>query len=216
VAGGLAPYRRHAALGTLSADRAATMASQDALSHSAPGCLSCQLDSRNLQWYGYGEAIGVTSHPLGDQAATSLYDAWKGSPSHRALLMSDAYNYIGVGVALHAANAKTYASIVLTESVDQTRPWARMVSKSVRGTTIAWTWKGADYSLQTHTAGLKSFDVQYRAGGGTFKTIRSGTSGISLTLTARTRGRWYGIRVRSRDNRGLLSSWTPEVRVWVP
>jgi uncharacterized protein YkwD len=215
VARGLVAYRTNAALGALSGDRAAALAAQGVLSHSVAGCLSCQLESRNIQWYGFGEALGVTSYPLGEAAATSLYEAWKGSPTHWGLLMSPTYNYIGVGVAL-AASANTYASIVLTESIDQTRPWARMASKSVRGTTIAWTWKGADYRLQTHTAGLKNFDVQYRVGSGTFKTIRSGSTATALTLTGRTRGRWYGIRVRSRDNRGLLSAWTPELRVWVP
>jgi uncharacterized protein YkwD len=213
---GLVPLQLHGALVTLSGDRAATLASKGVLSHDAAGCLSCQLTSRGIQWYGYGEALGGTSYPWGDQAVTSLYSAWKGSSSHWALLMSKAYNYIGIGVAYRSANANTYASIVLTESIDQNRPWSAMVSKWASGTTAGWTWKGADTKLQTHMAGLKNFDVQYRVDSGTWSTIRSGTTATSLSLTGRAHGHWYGLRVRARDNRGLLANWTAELRVWVP
>jgi uncharacterized protein YkwD len=213
---GLVPYRLHAALIDIAGTRAANMAAKGTLSHTAAGCLSCQLAAKNVQYYGYGEAIAATSAAWGDQAAASLFKAWKGSPSHWSLLMSKTYNYVGIGVAYRSANKNTYASIVMTEAIDQSRPWSQMVSKSVSGTTVGWTWKGADTSLQTHTAGLKNFDVQYRIDANAFSTIRSGTTSTSLSLTGRAHGHWYGVRVRSRDNRGLVSNWTPELRVWVP
>ncbi|HEX5591166.1 MAG TPA: CAP domain-containing protein [Candidatus Limnocylindrales bacterium] len=213
---GLVPLRLHAGLLKLAGDRAATLASTGVLSHAAAGCLSCQLTSRSIQWYGHGEAIGGTGYAWGDPAVTSLFSAWKGSPSHWALFMSPTYNYVGIGVAYRTANANTYASIVLTESVDQTRPWAQLLTKTATGTTARWTWRGADTSLQTHMSGLRNFDVQYRRDSLSWSTIRPGTTATSLTLTGRARGHWYGVRIRSRDNRGYVSNWTAEFRVWIP
>jgi hypothetical protein len=91
-----------------------------------------------------------------------------------------------------------------------------MGSSSRSGTTVSWAWSGADTKLQTHTSGLKNFDVQYRVGSGTWTTIRSGTTAKSLMLTGRAHGHWYGLRVRARDNLGYLSSYSAELRVWVP
>jgi uncharacterized protein YkwD len=213
---GLVPLRLHAGLAGLAGDRAATLASKDLLSHSAAGCLSCQLGSRNIQWYGFGEAIGWTTYPWGDQAAASLFSAWRNSPGHWALLMSAKYNYVGIGVAYRSSGRKTYGSIVLTESIDQTRPWAKMLSGYVNGDDVTWTWTGDDTPLQTHTAGFKDFDLQLRIDNGGWAPMANATKGKILTLRDRAHGHWYGLRVIARDKRGLVSFWTPEVRVWVP
>ena len=87
--------------------------------------------------------------------------------------MSATNNYIGLGVAYRSSDHKTYASGNLTEAKDHTRPWARMSTRSRSGTTVRWTWQGNDTTLQTHTAGLKNFDVQYRVGSGAWHTRRS-------------------------------------------
>lgn len=213
---GLVPLRLHSSLVTLSGDRAAALASSGVLSHSTAGCLSCQLTSRKIQYYSYGEVIGGTGWPWGSQAVTSLYNAWKGSSSHWSLLMSKTYNYAGVGVAYRTANKNTYASIVFSESIDQTRPWSKMLSGSVKGDDVTWTWTGADTALQTHTAGLKNFDLQLRIDDGGWAPMAYATTGQILTLRDRAHGHWYGLRVISRDKRGYVSFWTPELRVWVP
>ena len=81
---------------------------------------------------------------------------------------------------------------------------------------MSWSGTGADTRLQTHTAGLKNFDVQYRVGSGTWTTIRTGTTAKSLSLGSRAHGHYYGLRVRARDNLGYLSAWSAEMRIWVP
>jgi hypothetical protein len=129
--------------------------------------------------------------------------------------MSRSFNYLGVGVAYRSSNRMTFGSVVLTESVDQTAGWSRVTSSSASGTTAAWSWSGGDIWLQTHTAGLRNFDVEYRADYGAWSLIRSGTTGRSLALSGRARGHSYAIRIRSRDWRGNLSGWTSEVRVWI-
>lgn len=211
---GLVPLRLHAGLVDLAGDRAAEMASTGVMAH--PSCLSCVVNARGFQWYGVGEVIAYTTWPWGGQAARSIFNGWKGSPPHWALLMSNQFNYVGIGVAYRSANGATFAAGVLTESNDRTKPSAKMGWVSRGGTTISWTWSGADTKLQTHTAGLKSFDVQYRVDGGGWKTIRSGTTARSLSLSSRADGHWYGLRVRARDSRGNLSAYTAEKRIWVP
>jgi hypothetical protein len=130
--------------------------------------------------------------------------------------MSGKFNYIGVGIAYRSTNGTTWGSVVLTESLDHTVPWAKMTGRSYVGTSVYFAWSGGDTTLQTHTAGLKNFDVQYRVDSGTWSVIRTGTTARSLSLTGRAHGHWYGLRVRARDNRGYVSGYSAELRVWVP
>ncbi len=213
---GLRPLYLHWQLIDLSGDRAAIMAANNTLSHTVAGCLSCQLAGRSIQYYSAGEVIGETGATWGSQAASSLFNAWKASSVHWNILMSATYNYIGIGAAYNATYRTTYVSIVTTEAIDQSRPWASMVSARASGTTVMWTWTGADTALQTHTSGLRNFDIVYRVDSGTWSTIWSGTTATSLSLASRAHGHWYGLRVLSRDNRGNVSFWSSELRIWVP
>lgn len=210
---GLVPLRGWYKLTDMAGDRAASMARTGTMSH--PSCLGCMFTDYGIQWYGVGEVLAWTSWPWGSQAAQSIFNGWKGSSTHWAILMSTKFNYLGLGVAL-ASNGRTYAAGELSESKDRTAPWSKMSSVSRSGTTVSWTWTGADTKLQTHTAGLKNFDVQYRVGSGSWTTIRSGTTAKSLSLSGRAHGRYYGLRVRARDNLGYVSAWSAEKRIWVP
>jgi uncharacterized protein YkwD len=212
---GLRALRVHPGLTSLAGYRAGVMASTGVLSHTIAGCLPCELTARGIQWYSDGEVIGENNYTWGDPSALALYNWWKSSTFHWSLLMSKTFNYIGVGVAYRSSNKTTFGDIVLTESVDSTRPWRRMDSGTASGTSVAWSWSGNDIYLQTHTAGLRNFDVEYRVDWGSWSVIRSGTTARSLTLSGRARGHYYGLRVRSRDNRGNRSAWSAEIRVWV-
>ena len=213
---GLRPLYRDYRLADLAGDRAAVLASKRILSHSAPGDLGAQLAARSIQWFRYGEALGVTSYPWGTDAASHLFGMWKRSSAHWALLMSSSYNYIGIGVAYRSASRETYASIVLTESVDRTPPWARMQDAGRSRTDVWWTWAGADRLLQTRTSGLRDFDVQYRLDWGRWVLLRDNTTRTSITLYGRPRGHSYAVRVRATDRRGNVGAWSPELRLTVP
>ena len=214
AARGLRALRLLSGLVTISGERAAYMASTGAMTH--PSCLGCLLTAKGIQWYGVAEVIAASRYAWGDAAAKSIFNGWKGSPLHWAILMSSKYNYVGFGVALRTSTNETFAAGVLSESLDKTPGWVRMVSASRSGTTISWTWTGGDIALQTHTAWLKNFDVQYRVDSGTWSTIRSATTGKSLSLGSRVSGHCYGLRVRSRDNRYNLSAYTGESRICIP
>ena len=208
---GLVAYRSYSKLVDLAGDRAAYMASIGKLAHIS--CLSCTLSARDVTWYYAGEVIAWTGYPT-DQAAQMIFNGWMNSSGHKAILMSSKFNYIGLGVAYRSANRAWYASGVLVEKKDHTKPWAKMGEGKRSGGTLTWTWSGGDTKLQSHTAGLKNYDVQYRVGDGTWTTIKSGTTATTLSLSKGTGT--YGLRVRARDNRAYLSNWSAEVRITVP
>ena len=211
---GLVPLRLHGSLVSYSGERATQMASTGQLKH--PSCLSCVLASRGIQNYSNGETISYTTWPWGSQAAESIFNGWKRSTVHWGLLMSTKFNYVGIGVAYRSANKSSWAAAVLTESVDGTRPWATFGGARRNGTSVSWTWSGGDTPLQTHTSGLRNFDIAYRIGSGSWSMIRSATTATSLSLSGLASGQYHGLRVRARDNRGNLSLFSVELRVWVP
>jgi uncharacterized protein YkwD len=213
---GLRPLQPWSTLRNIATKRADTLAALGTLSHSAAGSLSSQLTSAGVQYYSWGEVLGWSSYPWGYDVAKSLYSMWKRSSSHWSLLMSSRFNYFGVGLAYRWSAHATYASIVFTESRDHTGARAAMVDYGRTGTTAWYRWRGYDPHLQTHTAGLRNFDVAYRSDSGTWKIIRSGTTSTSISLTSRSRGHYYYVMVRARDRNGNVGSWTGAARVWIP
>ncbi len=129
---GLTKYRPWAPLNAIAAERAASMASRDQLSHDAAGGdLGTAYDQRGIQWYGYGEIIGESNATYGKAAAAFIYKLWKGSPPHSAILFSSHYNYIGIGFAYRPSNGTTWASIVFADSKDHTAPLVARTTKRV-------------------------------------------------------------------------------------
>jgi uncharacterized protein YkwD len=216
TARGLVPLRRINDLAAIAGARASKMAAANTLSHSVGGDIGDQLDSRDVDWYRYGEAIAYTTSAWADSAARTLFKMWMGSDAHRALLMSSKFNYIGVGLALRSSDDRTFGSVVLTESPDMNGPRSWFTGSKVSGDDITWTWSGADVPLQTHTAGLRDYDVQYRVGSGSWRTTRNDTTATSITLRDLSSGVGYGVRVRATDRRGNAGAWTAERRVTLP
>jgi uncharacterized protein YkwD len=216
VARGLRELRTDARLSAMAADRARILADANLLDHSYPGDIGAQLDGRGIQWYRYGEVLAWSSATFGGESAWAIYRAWQGSPSHWSLLMSSQFNYFGPGIAQRAANGATYASVLLTESLDHTAPVARIHDTARSGTTVTWWWRGWDPPLQTHTAGIWDYDVQYRVDSGAWSTIRNDSTSTGLRLYSRPHGHTYGLRVRTRDRRGTVSPWSTEIRIAVP
>ena len=216
AARGLRPLRLDARLQSVARERAAALADLGILSHSAAGDITSELAGAGVQWYSWGEDLGWSSYTWGSNVAKSLYSMWKQSPSHYALMMSPGYNYFAVGVGYRWSGHSTYASFLFSDSADHTRPVPAMTGLSRSGTTIGFTWRGADIPLQRRTSGLRSFDVEYRQDGGAWSVIRTGTTATSITLTGRPHGHYYWVAVRARDRAGNVSAWTSPLHVWVP
>ena len=216
VAAGLRPLRSWTTMAALANQRSARMAAVRTLSHTAAGGdPGVALTNAGCQWYSYGEIIGETSYPWGGKAAANLYSMWRGSAPHHAIMFSSKFNYIGIGIA-RASDGTTWSSILFTESVDHSPPTAKITALTRSGTTIRLAWSGSDSLLQSHTAGLRSFDIDYRMDDGVWHLIRDNTTATALSLLNRPHGHSYGFRIQAADRRGNLSSWTAERRIWVP
>ena len=200
----------------LSGYRAGRMAATGTLSHTVAGNLGSQLGYVGADWYRYGETIGWASYRNPMDAARALYRAWRGSSTHWALLMSSRFNYVGAGLALRTGNGRTYGAIVLTESRDHTGAAARLTGANRSGTSVTWTWTGADRRLQTHTAGLRDFDVELRIDSSGWGRRREDTTSRSMTLSGLARGHTYAVRVRATDQRGNVGAWSTTMAVTVP
>ena len=90
-----------------------------------------------------------------------------------------------------------------------------MRTKSVTGTTVRFTWSATDPLLQTHTAGIMSYNVQLRVDSGPWVTIRTNTTSLAVLLRHRARGHHYSVRVQATDRRGNQSAWSAGLRAWV-
>jgi len=215
AARGLVPLRLDTRLRDLAEYRAGVMAAKNTMSHTVAGVLSSELTAKGIQWYTEGECIGWDSYSYPTDA---VYFLWKvmHDAVHWSILMSSHFNYVGVGIVHRSDNNTTWISIVETESVDHSPPWARLTASARYGSSVAWAWTGADLALQTHTAGLRSFDVQFHVDAGPWATIMWNTTAKYVKVNSRASGHYYGLRVRARDGRGLLSNWSAELRVWVP
>jgi uncharacterized protein YkwD len=213
---GLVPLVRWGALESIAGDRAARMATLNELSHAAGGNLTKQLDAKDADWIRYGETIGWSTAGWPVRSAQALFDMWRHSAPHWALLMSSKFNYIGVGLAIRVSNGRAYGSVVMTESSDHSGAIARMTGVSRSGDDVSWTWTGADRPLQTHTAGLRHFDVHYRMDDGPWTPVRNDTTGRSITIVNRLSGHTYSLRVRATDARGNVGSWTSPLGIAVP
>ncbi len=216
AAAGLRALRTWTSMANLAGGRASKMSATLTLSHQAAGGdPGSALTTAGIQWYSYGEAIGESSYPWGSQAAANLYSMWKSSAVHHAIMFSASYNYIGVGI-VRASDGSTWASVLFSESADHTRPVARNGSLIRRGTSLTFHWSGYDPALQTHTAGIRGYNVQYRVDSGPWYTIRHVTTMTWLGLSNRHHQTCYSFRVQAVDKRGNLSAWTAVKRVWVP
>ena len=213
---GLRPLRVDVNLRAVATTRAGTLASLGLLSHSAPGNLSSQLNSAGVRWYGWGEDIGWSSYAWGHDVASSLYSMWRHSPEHWALMMSSRYNYLGVGLGYRWPDGATYASIVFAEMPDHTAPAAHLTGAGRSGTSVWFHYTGTDTTLQTHTAGLRDFDLAYKVDGGSWAIIRTHRRAVSITLASRAHGHTYYLVVRARDRAGNASAWSSPLHVTVP
>jgi uncharacterized protein YkwD len=203
-------------LADVSGYRARRMANTWTLTHTVAGNLGGQLSSSGADWYRYGETIAWSSPRAPIDAAWAIYQAWRHSSPHWSLLMSSRFNYVGAGLAVRGADGRTYGSIVLTESRDHSPAVASLTGVSRSGDDLTWSWTGADRRLQTHTAGLRDFDVQLRIGSGPWVLRANDTENRRMTFANLPRGQRYELRVRATDRRGNVGAWTSSLGASIP
>jgi hypothetical protein len=209
-AAGLVNLRIDPALMQIARDRAEVMAETDTMSHTEPDGSNVfdRMNAANLTWYGAGEIIAWNSYPEQYSTAEAIR-AWMASPGHRSIMVSTGYNYVGFGAAISSSGRRYYAGVFAKEP-DQTVPWAKFTSFSLKlvdatHKRLTARWSGGDSKLQVLTSGLASMEVQWRAVGGDWHAWTTTlTTSRSLTLF---RGVAYEFRIRARDKAGNIGTW---------
>ena len=209
--GDLVTLRMDPDLMAIARDRAEVMAATDTMSHTEPDGRNVfdRLTDAGLTWYGAGEIITWNNYPTGPLSVAESIRAWMASPSHREIILSGSYNYVGFGAAVSATGKHYYAGVFVKEP-DKTVPWARLGSVSTRSVDaghvrVTVRWSGGDPRLQVLTSGLRYFEVQWRAGGGEWRSWGTTTATAQTTIFARRMN--YQVRVRARDNAGNWGAW---------
>jgi uncharacterized protein YkwD len=169
------------------------------------------IQQAGIKWYAAGEIIAQNRYyPSIEDSAAAAIRGWLNSDTHRSIMLSKGYNYVGFGYAMNSSNQRRYWTGVYLKGPDRTKPWAEIgsISKQRDGSYIKVSlhWSGADRRLQVLTSGFRYFQIQRRRAGGDWLT-----SWPTTTSTGRT-VRWYPgpdveIRVRSRDRAGNWSNW---------
>ena len=209
---GLKPLRWDSRIAELARDRAQYMADTGRFAHTeADGDDVFDMIVRNdITWYGAGEIIAWnTAGPL-DYSAAFAVKGWMGSPSHKSIVISTNYNYVGFGLAIDPDSGKRYWAGVYLKGPDRTGAYARIKGVSEtrydsRRDMVTVTWGGADTRLQVLTSGLRYYQMQRRKNGGDWYTYDVTTK----TSISRPwyRGATYEFRVRARDKAGNWGSW---------
>ena len=211
AAAGLVSLRWDSRLADLAGDRAAYMARTGNFSHTQSNGTDVfdLIQAAGITWYGAGEIIAWNSAAALDYSAAFAVQGWMGSPSHKAIVMSKGYNYVGFGLAISASGKRYWAGVYM-KGPDRTGAWSKIVGTAKRNLSSTdvrvWVkWAGNDTRLQVLTSGFRYFQGQRRRNGGTWSSYPVTTS-ISMTRTWR-RNNTYDVRVRSRDKAGNWGAW---------
>ena len=211
LAAGLVSLRWDSRLADLAGDRAAYMARTGNFSHTQSNGTDVfdMIQAANITWYGAGEIIAWNTAASLDYSAAFAVQGWMGSPTHKAIVMSKGYNYVGFGLAISSSGKRYWAGVYL-KGPDRTGAWTKMVSvvKTNLDRTylrISLRWSGRDTKLQVLTSGLRYFQAQHRRNGGSWYTYGTTTS----TQMARKwiRNSTYELRIRARDKAGNWGAW---------
>ena len=212
TAADLVPLRFNQRLAALARDRAEYMAGSGNLSHTQSNGTDVfdLIAASDIAWYGAGEIIAWNTAAALDYSAAFAVQGWMGSPTHKSIVMSSGYNYVGFGLAI-AEDGKRYWAGVYLKGPDRTGAVAKIKATATRaataGKTKIWVrWTGSDVRLQVLTSGLRVFETQRRVDGGPWASY--GTTTATSTVRYWPKGRTWDFRVRARDRAGNWGSWT--------
>jgi uncharacterized protein YkwD len=209
---GLVSLRWDNRLADIAGDRAAYMARTGNFSHTQSNGTDVfdMIVNADITWYGAGEIIAWNTAAALDYSAGFAVQGWMGSPSHRAIVMSKGYNYVGFGLAISDSGKRYWAGVYM-KGPDRTGAWAKIVGSAKRNLSNTdvrvWVkWAGGDTRLQVLTSGFRYYQVQRRINGSAWSSYPV-TTKVSMTRYWH-RNRTYDVRVRSRDKAGNWGAWS--------
>lgn len=214
---GLAPLRMAGGVRVVARDRSRSMKKRNYFGHVSPAGVTAgsMLQNRAISNAFWGEAIGWTSSMGLQRASRWMVNWWKGSPTHRRLMLRRDFNYAGIGVARD--RGKVLWTIVFVNQPDHTPPKTQLVGPASRSIAAASNrvtlrWWGKDRRLSTRTSGLKAFVLQHKRSGGSWRVLRN-TTRRSATLNLPSGSHYF--RLRGVDRRGNRSGWQQPLKVVV-
>jgi uncharacterized protein YkwD len=210
---GLVALRLDPRMAAIARDRSNYQASRDIGSHTHSGGRTVfdLIQAAGVKWYSAGEIIAQNRYyPSITDSAKAAIRGWLNSSTHRSILLSKGYNYVGFGYAMNPDSQRRYWTGVYLKGPDRTTPWVEMGTlsrKSAGGgmVTVTIRFTGGDRRLQVLTSGFRYFQIQRRPAGGVWKSFPT-------TTNTYKRVTWGDnsikeVRVRSRDRAGNWSKW---------
>jgi len=221
AAAGLRPLRVDGQLSAIARERSASMAGARRLSHvqSDGRTMTDLITAAGITWYAVGETIGWNDYPSLRDSTNVVNRGWMTSSEHASIVLSTAYNYLGVGLGLTAGGDRYWTAIFL-RGPDRTPPWAKMLAPTAGAAAtlasgrqvrlVTWTWTGDDRPLAALMSGLRSFEIQRQVDGGAWVPVGMSTTGFRWASSV-----WLGhrvqVRVRARDRAGNVGGWSSPV-----
>ncbi len=211
TARGLVAVRLDTRLADIARSRAAYMARTGDFDHVQSGGVTVfdLITAHRITWFGAGEIIAWNTASDASDSAAMAVRQWMASPTHKAIIVSRAYNYAAFGMAVSASGRRYYAGAFL-KGPDRTGAWAKVTSVTsapvdTLRARVLLRWAGSDTRLQVLTAGFRYFEIQRRSAGGVWRTY--GTTTSTSASRTWTQGHTYEVRVRARDRAGNWGPW---------
>jgi uncharacterized protein YkwD len=208
TARGLVPARTDPRLMAIARARSIDMATKHYFSHGQPDGRNVFdiLSAQHIAWYSAGEIIAWNTNAI-STTTSAANSQWMQSPGHKAIVVSTAMNYVGVGLAWDSSQNRMIWTAVFMKGPDRTGPKVTFSTPRISaGTTasnrrVTLSWNGADVRLQVLTAGFRAFVLQRRVDDGEWRTIWSGSTRRSIAYIV-TLGHRYEYKVFALDRRG--------------
>ncbi|HVL53340.1 MAG TPA: CAP domain-containing protein [Vitreimonas sp.] len=212
---GLLPVRVDSRLMAIARERSTDMATKHYFSHTQPDGRNVfdLVIAANIKWYGLAEIIAANNaSTLADSAAVAR-NGWMLSPGHRSVVVSNSYNYVGVGLAIDTVKNRKIWTAVFMKGPDRTGGWLKFnplpafsIASSERYRTVKVSWAGGDVQLVVLTSGFRHYQIQVRTNGGAWSWWSYGTTATERSIRV-WRGYNYDLRVRACDKAGNCGAW---------
>jgi hypothetical protein len=171
-------------------------------------------DMATKHYFGHTQPDGRTVFNILNDSINAANGGWMGSSTHRAIIMSANFNYVGVGLAIDGSGKKLWTAVFI-KGPDRTGGWVT-IDQPVQTATVSIasstsriqkiSWRGGDVQLSVLTAGFLKYQMQRSLDGGAYVWITTSTTTPYRTFTLYS-GRTYTFRIRACDKVGNCGAW---------
>ena len=136
------------------------------------------------------------------ESARAIFNAWMGSSPHRALILSDRFNYIGVGLAHRSSNGRRRSRRRCSPRPPTTRGRRSRDGRAARsGDDVRWTWSATTRASRRTPPGCATTTLR------TGSTTAAGGSSATTHHDVADAGRPRPRRVVRHPGAGHRPAW---------